>query len=253
MSPLLSRRLKRRLEELESTAESHLPMAPKRARTDNQITQLGPIKFDKEILHRLFVELNRARNYVAPYGDLNLQWEDDALWETIMSILKLPVLLSVHEFKLNLMGYYEAFESNTLLRFTDCEETLTLIRALFVSRRDGLVNHLASLFCPPPNLALEQYRQKTVIVVSNNSGMLQPLRSFPSSSSGINIYTDFAQSLKEIKDELSLPEFSWVQLHMTKNKGLMTLFCGYDRDDRIKLVQDGYGDFGMASVPGSPL
>ncbi|KAK1381784.1 hypothetical protein POM88_019519 [Heracleum sosnowskyi] len=139
------RRPKRMLEELESTAESHPPMlTSKRARTDKQIMSLGPIKFHKEVLHGLFVEMNKARCYLEPYGDLNLQWEDDALWETIISNLKLPVLLSVHEFKLNLMGYYEAFESNTLSNFTNCQETLSLIRGLFLPRREGLVDHLAS-------------------------------------------------------------------------------------------------------------
>ncbi|KAL6548319.1 hypothetical protein OROGR_008740 [Orobanche gracilis] len=155
----------------------------------------------------------------------------------------MPVIFSVHEFKLNLMGYYEAFESNTLSSFTNCEETLSLIRNLFLSRREGLVDHLASLFRPPPNSALEQYRQESVTVVSNNSG-----------SSANSIYTGFAEGLKEIKNELTLPEFSWAQLHMTKNKGLMALFCGCDRDEKINLVQDGYGDcWCVTSVPSSPL
>lgn len=62
----------------------------------------------------------------------------------------LQVELSIHEFKLNLMGYYEAYENNNLSSLNIPNDTLTLIRNVFTSRRNSLADYLPSIFCVSP-------------------------------------------------------------------------------------------------------
>ncbi|KAK1378507.1 hypothetical protein POM88_025251 [Heracleum sosnowskyi] len=97
-STYLVRRLKRRLsQELESTAESHPMYIPKRARMGEPNQQQPNIKFTPNMTRQIFNELAKAKYYDTPYDDHGLQWDNDALWQMLITNLD----TSVRDTKLN--------------------------------------------------------------------------------------------------------------------------------------------------------